>query len=332
MINLKKVGVSALAGSLAMFAVNAGEMGLKGSAEATYTSNSGAGTSLGGNPYGLSHDIQIFGSGEMDNGWAYSINSDFQMNDMAADSSILKIDMGGLGTIGFDQGSGAFGIGTLEQEVPTAYEEASHQVGTLSHGIDRNSAMNVLGYSNTFLGLGVSVEYNPEISATTAQGAGGVTGGVSTGSELNYALTYAVPSMDGLTLAYGAADTNHGTAESSETSEQVAAVNYVMGALSMGVSITESITTGNVAQSNTHMGIAFNVNDNLSISYNTNDAQDYNIGTAGGAEYEESSTSVNAAYALGGASARVVWSKADNVGGVLDVKDENLELSLALAF
>ena len=75
-----------------------------------------------------------------------------------------------------------------------------------------------------------------------------------------------------------------------------------------------------------------NQNDNLSISYNTNDAQDYNVGTAGGAEYEESSKAINAAYALGGASARVVWSKADNVGGVLDVKDENLELSLALAF
>jgi outer membrane protein OmpU len=332
MINLKKVGVSALAGSLAMFAVNAGEMGLKGSAEATYTSNSGAGTSLGGNPYGLSHDVQIFGSGEMDNGWAYSINSDFQLNDMGADSSMLKIDMGGLGLLGLDQGSGGFGIGTLEQEVPTAYEEASHAVGTLSHGIDRNGAMNVIGYSNSLYGFGISIEYNPEITATTAQGAGAVTGGVSEGSELNYAITYVVPSVEGLTLAFGEADTNHGNGNTLETSEIVAAVNYTVGAIKAGFSMSEVTTLGNVAQDNVHFGVAFNVNDSLSVSYNTNDAQKYNIGTAGGAENVEKSRSVNAAYALGGASARLVWSKADNVGGVLDVKDENLELSLALAF
>jgi hypothetical protein len=268
----------------------------------------------------------------MDNGWAYSINSDFQLNDMGADSSMLKIDMGGLGLLGLDQGSGGFGIGTLEQEVPTAYEEASHAVGTLSHGIDRNGAMNVIGYSNSLYGFGISIEYNPEITATTAQGAGAVTGGVSEGSELNYAITYVVPSVEGLTLAFGEADTNHGNGNTLETSEIVAAVNYTVGAIKAGFSMSEVTTLGNVAQDNVHFGVAFNVNDSLSVSYNTNDAQKYNIGTAGGAENVEKSRSVNAAYALGGASARLVWSKADNVGGVLDVKDENLELSLALAF
>ena len=116
MNNFKKVGISALAGSLAMFSVNA-DIVLSGSSEMTYSSNSGStggSSATTGNPFGMSHDINITGSGELDNGFTYSVNTNFAGQNMATDSSILKLDMGDLGTVGFDQGSGAFGISTLE--------------------------------------------------------------------------------------------------------------------------------------------------------------------------------------------------------------------------
>ena len=75
--------------------------------------------------------------------------------------------MGDLGTVGFDQGSGAFGISTLENKVPTAYEEADHGVGTLGHGIDAVGNTNVIGYSNTIAGVGISLQYNPDINTQT---------------------------------------------------------------------------------------------------------------------------------------------------------------------
>ena len=334
MNNLKKVGLTALAGSLAMFSAHAGEMSISGSAEATYTSNSGsdgttASKGLSGNPFGLSHDIDITGSGELDNGWTYKVNTDFAGQDMGADSTTLMMDMGSLGTVGIDQGSGAFGIGTLENDVPTAYEEADHSVGSLAHGIDANGvAGNAVGYKNTFSGVGVSIEYLADTGAAVTQ-AGGVSG-TSSGSDLNYALTYAMD--NGMTLAYGASDTDLTYEAAGDTSEQVASVNYVMGAISVGYSISENTTLGNLSQQNTQYGVAFNVNDSLSISYAVNNAQDYNVGTAGGLEYEEQNKGVMAAYSIGGASARLALNSADNVGGVSAVTAKNMEISLALAF
>ena len=326
MNNFKKVGLSALAGSLAMFSATA-EITLGGSAEATYTSNSGGGTSLGGNPIGLAHNIKVTGTGELDNGFTYSVMTDFDGQTMTRDSGIFKMDMGDLGTIGIDQGSGAFGIGTLENKVPTAWEEADHATGSLAHGIDANGAMNVIGYANTFMGVGVSVEYNPDISGTTAQEAGGVTGGTSLGSELNFALTYAVPQVEGLTLNYGEADTSHGTAEQGGTDEEVWAVNYVMGPVSVGYSGSSQRSAGATSQTNRHTGIAFNVNENLSLSWGQNKA---NSKTA--AMTVEESTGVMAAYSMGSASIKLASNSTDNVGGVVDVKDDNMEISLALAF
>ena len=336
MNNLKKVGLSALAGSLAMFSAHAGEMTISGSAEATYTSNSGSdalstanGTGgVSGNPFGLSHDIDITGTGELDNGWTYKVNTDFAQ-DMAQDSTTLMLDMGSLGTVGIDQGSGAFGIGTLENKVPTAYEEADHSVGVLGHGIDANGvAGNAIGYKNTFMGVGVNIEYLADTGAAISQA--GSVNGTSAGTDLNYALTYAMD--NGLTLAYGASDTDLPYEAAGDTSEQVGSVNYVMGAISVGYQISENTSLGNVSQQNTHYGVAFNVNDSLSVSYSVNNAQDYNVGTAGGLEYEEQNKGVMAAYSIGGASARLALNSADNVGGVTAVTAKNMEISLALAF
>ena len=53
MNNLKKIGVTALAGSLMSLSVSAGEMAVTGTAEITYTTNdsTGTGATSVGNPY-----------------------------------------------------------------------------------------------------------------------------------------------------------------------------------------------------------------------------------------------------------------------------------------
>ena len=50
MNTIKKIGLSALAGSLAAFSAQAGELSVSGSMEATYTSK--AGSEVTGNPIG----------------------------------------------------------------------------------------------------------------------------------------------------------------------------------------------------------------------------------------------------------------------------------------
>ena len=330
MNNFKKVGLSALAGSLAMFSVNA-DIAISGSSEFTYTSGSGStgANAVNGNPFGMSNDINITGSGELDNGFTYSVNTNFAGQDMAADSAILKLDMGDLGTIGFDQGSGAFGISTLENEVPTAYEEADHGVGSLGHGIDAVGNTNVIGYSNTISGVGISVQMNPDTSTQTFNQAGSTSAAGKTGSNWNMAVTMAVPEVDGLTLAAGYSETdNIGTATDNE--EMTAAINYTMGAISVGYQ--ESVVTNNGGSTGakvTAYGVAFNVNENLSISYSINDNEKTN---ASAAHVTEESKGYQAAYSMGSASIRLAINEASDVGGVLNQNADNTELSLALAF
>ena len=330
MKNFRKIGLSALAGSLAMFSVNA-DIGISGSSELTYTSNSGTNgsASVNGNPYAMSHDINITGTGELDNGFTYSVNTNFAGQDMAQDSSIFKLDMGDLGTVGFDQGSGAFGISTLENKVPTAYEEADHGVGSLEHGIDAVGNTNVIGYSNTIAGVGISLQYNPDTNTQTMRQAGTTNGAGSTGSNWNGALSMAVPGLDGMTLAVGYSDTdNDGLV--TDNSEVTAALNYTMGAVSVGYQQSSvNNNGGSTGAEVTAYGIALNVNENLSISYSVNENEKTN---ASAAHVTEESTGIQAAYSMGSASVRLAVNEADNVNGVAGVSKENTELSLALAF
>jgi len=320
---MKKIGVTALAGSLAMFSVNA-DISMSGSAEATYIQGTGAGTGASkGDGIGLSHDINITGTGELDNGMTYSINTNFAGQDMASDSVILTLDMGSLGIIAIDQGSGGFGIGTLENEVPTAYEEADHGVGTLGHGIDAAGDTNVIGYSNTVQGVGISIEVDRDTTTEAYAQAGSGSGALGSGRSVNYAVTYAVPGFDGLTLAGGQSNTSY--SDDTNDSEDTAAINYSIGAISVGYQMSQVQTAASLsAQEIEAMGIAFNVNDQLSVSFSKNDNEQGTI--------TEESTGFQAAYSMGSASVRLAFNDADNVGGNTGVEAENTELSLVLAF
>ena len=323
MNNMKKIGVTALAGSLAMFSANA-DLTMSGSAEATYIQGTGSGTGAAkGDGIGLSHDINITGTGEFDNGFTYSVNTNFAGQDMAADSAILKIDMGDLGVVAIDQGSGAFGIGTLENEVPTAYEEADHGVGVLAHGIDAGGDTNVIGYSNSVQGVGISIEVDRDTTTETYAQAGAGSGALASGRSVNWALQYAVPGFDGLVLALGAAETKYSN-DTSDT-EDTAAINYTLGAISAGYQLSNTHPVNGVtAQEIEAMGIAFNVNDQLSVSYSKNDNEQAGV--------TEESSGLQAAYSMGSASVRIAFNEADNVAGITGNEAENTEISLSLAF
>jgi outer membrane protein OmpU len=66
MTNLKKLGLTALAGSLVATTGYAGALDVSGAAKVSYTS--GDETEVSGNPFSMTRDISFTGSGEMDNG------------------------------------------------------------------------------------------------------------------------------------------------------------------------------------------------------------------------------------------------------------------------
>jgi outer membrane protein OmpU len=336
MNNLKKIGLSALAGSLSMFSVSNAEITLGGSAELTYTQDDGT-TSTTGNPYGMSHTITFKGTGELDNGFGYTVYSEMAGQDMVADSSYMQFDAGDLGKFGIDQGVGQYGIGTIALSIPTAYEEADHSVGLLADGLDVTGDTGTLGYINTIMGVSINVEYNPASGNAVVSQAGG-NSVVGTGQNWNAAVKYSVPGADGLELRAGLSTTdNHATAGSAGTApagddqEMTAAAVYSYDRFKAGYQMSDiqSGAAGAAGEMVTAWGVSMNVNDNLSISYAINENEK---DVVSGANVTEESQGVMAAYTMGSASFRVAFNEADNVNGVAGVTDENLELSLKLSF
>jgi len=90
MNNLKKIGLSALAGSLAAFSANAAEMSVSGSAKVTYKNTDSS--EVTGNPYGMNTSLGFTGSGDV-NGYETTlfITSADQFGGMS--SASLSVDL-----------------------------------------------------------------------------------------------------------------------------------------------------------------------------------------------------------------------------------------------
>ena len=119
MDNLKKVGLSALAGSLAAVSANAAEMSVSGATLLTYTSEDG--TEVTGNPFGMKTNLSFTASGDV-NGMTVSYMQASKDQFAGMSSARLSIDMGDMGTLAYDQGSGS-GLATIDDKTPTAAEE-----------------------------------------------------------------------------------------------------------------------------------------------------------------------------------------------------------------
>jgi outer membrane protein OmpU len=346
MNNLKKIGVTALAGSLMSLSVSAGEMAVTGTAEITYTTNdsTGTGATSVGNPFGMKNNITFKGSGDVN---GYGVSYQTTMNDAgsATVSTLLTVDMGAMGLVGIDQGMGSFGVDTADDSIlPTAYEEPSHGGGSGSLGITGSS--NVLGYKNSFMGLNLNVEYNPDYSLE--DNADGVYSGTivdntatttvnealestTKGASLNYVVSMEV--ADGLTIGAGAGTTegNKQTTGSPDAEEALAYAKYSSGPVSVGYFMNESQnnTLGADGKNTEGYSIAFAVNDSLSISYASRELE---VDDGDTSNNTEDSTGVMASYTMGGASLRLAHNEHDSVGGVTGTNSDNTEVSLVLAF
>jgi outer membrane protein OmpU len=343
-MNIKKIGLSALAGSLAVVSANAVELSVSGKTEITYVSKE-QGTV--GNPFGMGNSITFSGSGDV-NGmtatYTAAIGDSGQANSNTSEvfaSSSLMLDMGDMGTVGFDQGVGEFGVSTIDDKMPYAYEEIWTYVGT-SNGLRAAGGTNVLGYKNTMMGYTLSVEIDPghtNNSSVGSSGDGGATGAGTADSGWNLALTGSP--YDGVTvgLGYGEEESNTDVASVGNQPEDdkfsTGFVTYAMGAATIGYQHSYG-SGGTVGASDNEVdiyGISYQINENLALSYNQM-KNTYGLGNVKDAtlSVDEKTTGVGASYTLGSASVRVLASDGKNIGGVDGKKEDHVEVSLMLAF
>ena len=346
MNKLTKIGASALAGSLVASSAYAGSVSVGATWEVTgeYVNNaksSGVANDTG-NPFGSKGNLSFSGSGETDFGTAsfFLFSSDAQG---AVTSHSVTLDMGDMGMVGFDQGTGAFGLGKIDDVMPTAYEEiwngTAQSNGDLLDGTGGSSG--TFGYINTFAGFKVNLEYAPSVGSGDA-GDGGTSyvASVADGTSLNVAITNS-DMIDGLDFGFGVGENDYDRASGDvanlgETKSATAYAKYSFGPVTAGYQ--GSYTSGSVSSANTTtganevsiMGIAFNVNDALSISYTDYENKFLKRGSQG--DVTQDTTGINLAYTMGGATFRLTDASMDNAGGVTGTNEDRTEVSLLMAF
>jgi len=287
MNKLTKVGLSALAGSLAVVSANAVEYSLTGDAQAVFSSaqgNEADANGSNGKGYAVDTDLYVNASGELDNGWTVSIFSALNLEQANTatsggvnSSSQMTIGMGSLGTVQFNDifGSGATSI---DDVLPKAYEETwdgtthssafhSFGVSTQSGSVDyRTPAFSIGGFD-----ISATYTYDPDAGNYGYVSAGGVTPGQNEGE----AVTLKVAGM-GLTMGVGAEEVeavSSGTVGATPLQRNTGYILYTNGPMTLGYQeyyVNSSNTQASGAQAPDNEGDGFGImfaQDAYSISY-----------------------------------------------------------------
>ena len=350
MNNFKKVGLSALAGSLAMFSANAVEYAVTGDAQVVYSTQDQVGDSsanASGKGLGVDTDLYFNASGELDNGFTVSVFTalDLEQSNAATSGGInssaqLTIGMGSLGTIQFNDVFGSAAT-SIDDVMPKAYEEpwdgtshaaATHSFGssTQSGSVDYRSPAFSIGSGLTISG---ALTYDPNAGAGPAS-AGGVAASASSGE----AAVIKIVSDTGLTIGAGLEETSAPEPNSGGVDRSTVYALYAMGPVSVGYQETyvNSAHNAEIAASTgadieaEMMAIALTQGD-FSVSYaEQNETTKAVSATAALLEVEMSA--LQAAYSMGAMTAAISFYETDNVAGVTAATYEETELSVSFAF
>ena len=331
MNNLKKVGLTALAGSLVAFSAQAVEMAVSGSAKVTYIN--GHSTEVEGNPMGMNTSMVFSGSGEVN---GYDTNLTIVSADAVGgmSSASLSVDLADMGKLTFDQGTGAGGISTIDDKTPTAAEEVWDGIDAVTgaaDGLVGGGNSGVIVYANSFAGYNLTTQVSKGSRTANSDDANSNSTG---GGSWDFALTTDTL-MDGLSAGAGyglvanGTDGKHGSDDTDE--HMVAFVNYSYGMVTVGYSQAEisAGAIGGQTESATAFGIAANLSDNLSISYGEREVEYSN---AGAAHVTQDNEGIALAYTMGSAKVTVQQNEATNNGGSQGTNDEQTQIALSLSF
>ena len=319
MNNLKKIGLTALAGSLVATSVAyAGALEATGSAEMKMTNNS---QSAAGKTIGMGNSIYFTGSGETDGGLNVSLS--FELDQGASDGTAGVYDNHSV-SVGNDS------LGTLTVH--------GHGGSNSAAALDTTAAGDF--WDNT---LGISSTNTPQASASgnglvvysLPSVVDGLSAAVSYASDGNnnegstaFGLTYA--GVEGLSVSYGKGE-NNGTINIDQD-QTVMKASYIYGPITLAASNNDfDHTTASSDQEVKSYAISYSLTDSISVSYGEETIEKSGAGITSDIEIE----GITASYTSGGMTAAVTSIEATNVdhsSTAVNNDNEFWKVSLSFAF
>ena len=320
MNNLRKIGLSALAGSLATFSVNAADLSVSGSASISFDdTNRGFGDR--GNSFYKGDSLKFNGSGETDGGLGVAVY--YELDGTASMDDHKLTLTGGFGTLVFDGHGGSSAFGAIDDKTPNAYEEAWAVVDT-----DGTSATGSATVINGAGGNNMFIYTSPSMGGAVLQAAYQNHGSAAAESYTDYSVVISPEGIDGLTVGAGIADHTVAAAASTDVEENTIFATYAIGSMTIGVQFSDyDHDTANSDLESQALGISYAVNDDISVSYNMHELE-----TELSTDEDQESTGISASFTSGGMTLAGSMNDVDNIAGTATRDAEGYEFTLSFAF
>jgi len=365
MKNIMKIVIALLTSVSLINSVSAGELTVTGTAKATY--NIIKGGTLGANKakgIGIANEIDFGASGELDNGWAWNYQVQFDPGS-GNESSVTTTGNGNIddsrlelttnfGTIGIYVSEGGLDVdNSASQSVYGRPSDIGLATG-MSDGPGIDSFNNIqyhlpaglLPFGGTFKAAYASGQQS---AMNSSNASGSTTDAYGTSAE-QYQVT--VSPIEGLKVMadyYKESGADTYVVQPFEAGS--IAATYKAGPASFGISRTlrapliQAASAATSVQTNTSGGgnddavrlytankysVAFNVNDNLSVSYEMEKSNRELIAQT--TEYDIEASAIQAAYTMGGMTLAVSHGKTDNVSYTNNNDVEQTLFAVTMAF
>jgi outer membrane protein OmpU len=286
MNNLKKIGLSALAGSLVAFSASAGEMSVSGGASIGLKNTSKTAT---GKSWTMGNQLTFSGSGELDNGMNVSLSFVLDQDDDTTlgetareenspfDSHSVTVSSDTLGTLVFSGEGGSSAQSAIDTTAAgDAWDNGSGFTAIRASEAGNNSMMYTL--PSIMDDLTIKASYSP----------GSAGGKSATAWHVGYA------GVEGLSLDYAVGQTESIGSEQEHTTMKA---SYAYSSFTLSYSNTESVhddASVSTDEEISSWNLAYTVSDDLSIAYGTE-----TIETEGQA-IDEEAEKINVSYTTGG--------------------------------
>ncbi len=332
MTNIKKIGLSALAGALAMTSAHAGALSVAGNMEISYTKGSNETTS---NPLGQANDITLTASTELDNGITVAYKNTSSDTTLTGDSELVFGNILG-GTLAMT--STGSPLSAIDNKTPTAFKDATDMVGSIT---DVNGSDGTYGIRYTLsdvAGSGIKLDYMYFPVHGTGDAAGDESwsgGGHGSSDAHEVTLTGAVPYVEGLNVGAGYYKANYQYLQTfwrNEAHEGTVYATYAAGPVTVGYQVGAKSTAGlnGAGYKNTYMGISYAVSDDLSISYVDAVSQKTNVALS--KETEQDWNSIGLSYSMGGMTLNLADASCGNCTYTAAKSQDERTISMTIAF
>jgi outer membrane protein OmpU len=320
-MNIKKIGLTALAGSLVATSAFAGEMSVSGGASiGVEHTNGGAGDT--GKTFSMGNQLTFTGSGELDNGLNVSLSFVLDQNDDATtaagndktdndgtpfDSHSVTISSDTLGSFTFSGEGGSSATTAVDATAAgDIWDNFDDETGLEPNGVGSGDNMMMYTLPSLVDGLSVQASYLP--------------GGEGTDSSVGYGATYT--GVEGLSVTYATGEDN---SVGNVNDATMLKGSYAYGPVTVAYSDYEyDAQTDTNDDEMTSYKLSYTISDELSVSYGQEEITTNSLT----AEYEM----ISASYTAGGMTISASMADATDIDGTTTATEDRERWALSASF